>query len=83
MGENRGVFTYLESAIGGCPDCGTAYKWVEVRTEVINGITVKTRTYVCGLNHLTTDPVPGMPARAHGRGGRRDFTRAALPAPSP
>jgi hypothetical protein len=56
MGENRGVFTYLESATGECPDCGTAYKWVEVRTELINGITVKTRTYVCGLNHLTSDP---------------------------
>ena len=56
MDENRGVFTYLEPATGDCPDCGAAYKWVEVRTEVIDGVTVKTRTFVCGLNHLTTDP---------------------------
>ena len=40
MGEDRGVFTYLASATGNCPDCGAAYKWVEVRSEVINGIKV-------------------------------------------
>ena len=62
MDENRGVFTYLEPATGDCPDCGAAYKWVEVRTEVIDGVTVKTRTFVCGLNHLTTDPAPRTPA---------------------
>lgn len=62
MDENRGVFTCLEPATGDCPDCGAAYKWVEVRTEVIDGVTVKTRTFVFGLNHLTTDPAPRTPA---------------------
>ena len=46
----------LSTTSGICPECGSAYKWMETRTETINGITVKTRTFVCRLNHLTTEP---------------------------
>ena len=38
---------------------------------MIDGVTVNTRTFVCGLNHLTTDPAPERQHERHSYGAAR------------